>query len=177
MQEPTQQANEPFEASEVETLRKTNAELVQKNATRKSKIAELEEAVSQLQAKLSDATATIKRISVEVPLRQIAEKVSDVPDFWLKTFGEAFKVEADEGGKLAVFTANGEPAKNSKGEPVNFDFLSLSRFVTEYEPDSERTKLFRRITATTFASGAMSTSAQGRAMVPRKQSRHEFGLR
>jgi len=175
MPEPVQPIEPKDEASELETLRRVNAELLLRHAKDKSKISELEAGTSTLQTQLTEAGNAIKEITVNVPLRQIAERVSELPDTWMKLFGEGFKVEAGKDGKLSVMTGDGMPAKNSKGEPVAFDFVSIAHLVTEHEPESERTKLMKRLTRTNFASGAGSSSAP-QVKQPPKQA-IQFGLR
>lgn len=178
MPEPTQLTPEEITAlqTEVEKLRSTNADLVARHGKDKTRLAELEAQGTALTGKLTESEARIKTLTVNVPLRQIAEKVSDMPDTWMELFGQSFKVEAAQDGKLTILTADGQPAKNSKGENVPFDFVSVAHFVTQHEPESERAKLFNRITRTNFASGSASIQSQGKARAPARRIQ-KFGLR
>lgn len=163
--------------AENERLKGSNAELVARHAKDKARQEELSAQNAELQGKLTESEAKIKSLTVNVPLRQIAEKVSDMPDTWMELFGQSFKVEAAQDGKLTILTADGQPAKNSKGEGVPFEFGAIAHFVTEHEPGSERAKLFNRITRTNFASGSAGTGqSQARATAAAKRVQ-QFGLR
>ena len=179
MSEPTTLTPEQIAVlqTELETLRRSNAELIARHGKDKTRLTELEAQSTELQGKLTESEAKIKTLTVNVPLRQIAEKVSDMPDTWMELFGQSFKVDAAQDGKLTILTADGKPAKNSTGESVSFDFVAISRFVTEHEPESERAKLFNRITRTNFASGSAGISRTQAKAKSRETAVHSFGLR
>jgi hypothetical protein len=120
---------------EVDALRTANKEILAKKDKHKNRSVELETTVTQLQQQLADSKNILTEAVVNVPLRQISEKVSDVPDIWMKLFKEMFGVEVGKDGKLTV-TADGKPAMKG-GMAVNFDHLSLSQLVTEHNSGSD----------------------------------------
>jgi hypothetical protein len=160
--------------TELATLRRVNAELVAKSATRKARVTELEASMIELQGKLTASETAAHTAAVTIPLQQLSESLSPVPTLWLKSFSEHFKVESKD-GKLSVLTNEGESIKDVKGQPVPFERSAIAKYLTESEPESERTKLFRVITATSFASGA--GAAPGAQNLPSKTaSKSHFGL-
>ena len=99
MSEPTQQPIEPMPNPniELETLRRVNAELLAKAATRKAKIAEMEAAAVALQGKLTESESTVHELSVTRPLKAIAESISIAPDVFLDHLTKSYRVEVVKG--------------------------------------------------------------------------------
>ncbi len=172
---------EPIEApatdltAELATLRQAHSEVLTKRAKDKAKIAELETASSELQAKLTAAENAVHAAVVGVPLQQMAESISTVPTLWLETFHKHFKVEHKD-GKLTVLTLDGKPLANSKGETVPFVQSDIAKYLTETEPESERTKLFQVMTITSRASGAAGIARHTPSRASQTASLN-FGLR
>lgn len=158
---------------ELDTLRRTNAELVEKNKTRTAKIAELEAANTALTAKLSERDATIHGITVGGPLKALAERISNVPELWLEQFAKHFKVEMVD-GDLTLLSTDGKPVQKD-GKPVPFETKALSDLLTD--GDDTRAKAFRAITTTSRASGGAATTTQKGTLVTPKAPAISFGLR
>jgi len=161
---------------ELETLRRVNTELLAKKEKHKQALTAHETTIAELNARLTAANDTIREIRIGEPLKAMASELSNVPSLFLETFNKHFKVEMGEDGKLAVSGLDGKPLLNGKGEAVTFDRKSLGTYLTESEPASERTKLFRAITITNKASGAIAPSTGHRNTSTPKPSLAQFGL-
>ena len=157
--------------AELETLRKTNAELVAKNSTRKGKVTELEATVADLQAKLTASNDTIRQITIDGPLRKMAEEISPTPELWLEQFSKLYRVEMID-KKLTILTASeGKPVHDKDGKVLPFEWSFLAKFLTE--GDDANAKSFRAITIASRASGGQMTEKHSTAVPPTVA----FGLR
>jgi uncharacterized protein YhaN len=175
--EPTQQpVPTPDPTAELETLRRVNAELLQKNSARKAKQSELEQQVAELSAKLTASQSAVDDAVIGAPSRQLASEISNIPTLWLSTFQAHFKVESKD-GVLTVLTKEGQLLKDADGQSVKLDRAELAKYLTESEPESERTKLFRIITNTSKASGAASGNNQPSKPASSESKSSQFGLR
>ena len=163
-------------ATELATLKRVNTELLQKSRDRKAKIAEMEVAAISLQAKVDAATALATDATVGIPLRRLADEMSATPGLWLDTFRKHFALKSTD-GVLKVQTLAGEPVRTAKGEELRFDRADIAKHLTESEPESERTKIFRAITSTSRASGGIETKRQGGSSGRVPTPGHQFGLR
>jgi len=172
MSETTQQ--QPTDIThELETLRRTNGELIAKNATRKAQIAKLEATITALQSKLTETDASLRKLTVEVPLRQVAEQSSTAPDLFIQELMKSYKVESVD-GKLALQTLEGK-AVMVDGKPVPFEHQAMLQFLTdEANPQAQ---VFRVIMVGSRASGGASATSRAVASVIRPKPAHRFGLR
>jgi hypothetical protein len=157
---------------EVETLRRVNAELVTKAANRKTKITELELSVTELQGKLSEAHDSLHEITVNGPLRTMAESISLAPDIFLEQFAKSHKVEMVK-GQLTVLNSDGKPAMNGE-KPVTFERQSLIDLLTS--DTHAQAKAFKTIVIASRATGA-SAQPSKRTTQPSKEAKPHFGLR
>ena len=170
MSEPTQPTIEQLTA-ELEILRRTNAELIAKNTTRKAKIAELEAANADFQTKLTAASDTIHQVTIEGPLKQMAESISNCPDLWLEQFSKSYRVEM-VGGKLSLLSASDGKPVQKDGKVIPFERQALAQHLTS--GDGATAKAFKAITAVSRASGAQGTF-RSPTSAP-KASSFQFGL-
>lgn len=169
MAEQTQQTNN----DELETLRRTNAELVTKNSTRKQRIAELEASVASLQATVAEREASIRTLTIDGPVRQMCESISTAPELFQEQLAKHFKVELVD-GKLTFLTTGGETVKDKDGNTVPFERDALLKFLVEGD-DAARARTFKAITIASRASGGATstTTAAPTSSKPKAQ----FGLR
>ena len=159
---------------ELETLRRTNAELVTKNSSRKQRIAELEATNAELQTKLTSATTTVHEMTIGAPLKAMAESISTVPDVWIEQFAKSYRLELVNGDLTILSIEDGKPVQR-EGKAVPFEQEALkSLLLDEKHPHS---KLFNAITIASKASGGASTTPQ-RLTAPTapKPSSRRFGL-
>jgi multidrug resistance efflux pump len=112
MPEPVQATGD---ASELETLRKVNAELVAKHARDKAKLAELETGTSALQAQLSEASESLKQATVAGPLKAMCAELSSVPELFEEQFSKHYKIEMVKGA-LTLLTTDGKPVLGKDGK-------------------------------------------------------------
>jgi hypothetical protein len=166
---------EPIE--ELEILRRTNNELVQKNATRKARIAELEASVADITTKLTASNGALHQIRVEQPMQAMAESISVIPELFTREFAHHFKLEFAD-GKLSLLSTDGKPLVDAKGKSVPFERLALMNFLTE--GDEPRAKIFRSLVKASLASGAagpFQTQQQQTQRKPAEPKPVRFGLR
>lgn len=160
---------------ELDTVRRTNAELVTKNSTRKQRIGELETTVADLQTQLATANGRIQEMTIGVPLRAMAEEISTCPTEWQEAFGKHYRLELANGELTIVSTADGKPV-TKEGKPVPFEREALKALLLdEKHPQS---KLMGAILIASRASGSGATSTETRrAPVAPKPTLPSFGLR
>src|SRR6185437_85930 len=157
MAEPTQQALN----DELETLRRTNSELIAKNSTRKQRIGELEATVADLQSKLTSASATIQEMTIGAPLKSMAEDISTCPNEWIEHFSKSYRLELLNGELTLISVADGKTVQK-EGKAIKFEREALNALLLhEKHPQS---KLFRAITIVSRASGS-GTPLQRRAQI------------
>lgn len=175
MSEPTPIETKPTpEATELETLRRVNGELINKSQTRKTKITELESQIAELQGKLSESLTTIHELTVAAPLQAMASTISTDPDFFLDQFSKSYKVELIE-GKLALQTTDGKSVTTKDGVPVPFEQKALLDLLTEGE--STQAKVYKNILIASRASGASGSSGYaGSERTPTKKPKPSFGI-
>ncbi len=164
MSEPTQLTAEQIAAiqAENETLRRTNAELVEKSGKRKNRVEELE-------VQLAKTNDELYQMHVGAPLRGMAESVSNAPELWVEQFSKHYKLEMQD-GKLTILSV-------ADGKPVNVDFTrdALVKFLTdEAHPQA---KTFRAITVTSRASGAGGIGPRASQGKQEATPKIHFGLR
>lgn len=165
---------EQTQNDEVEVLRRTNAELVTKNTTRKAKIAELEAANTELTAKLLEATSSLRAVTIDGPLKSMAESLSTVPELWIDLFNKSYRLEMVK-GELTLLSTDGKPVQQEgKSESVPFEAKALTELLTT--GDDATSRAFHAITITSKASGASSTTQRSAASTP-KAPAAQFGLR
>jgi predicted RNase H-like nuclease (RuvC/YqgF family) len=171
MSELTQPVIEQPVTNELEVLRRTNGELVAKSATRKARVTELEATVTELQSKLAAASDTIRQVTVDGPVRTMAESMSQVPELFLEQFNKSYRVEL-LGGKLTLLSAIDRKPVEKDGKTVPFERQALAQHLTS--GDGATAKVFRAITTVSRATG-------GRIMpttrTPPQSPKINFGLR
>ncbi|WP_263351782.1 hypothetical protein [Acidicapsa acidisoli] len=148
-------------ASELLKLQKVHAEVLGKRNKDKARIAELETTLTETQGRVTAAEARAHELEIGQPLKQLAKSMSDVPDYFLQTLQAQFQIQAKD-GELSLLTKDGKPVMDAEGKAVGCESSELAKYLTENEPDSERTKVFRKIVTVSRASGAASGSGQRR---------------
>lgn len=156
MPETTQQPD----VNEVERLRLANAQLTEKSKTRKAKIAELEAANAAIQAQL-------RLITVDAPLKSMAESLSTVPGLFIEQFQKSQRLELLD-GKLTIVNAADGKAIN-----VAFEREALLKHLTDEKHPQAKT--FNAIVISSRASGGAAPATQ-RVAKPVAAQR-KFGLR
>jgi phage shock protein A len=164
---------EPNTAAELETLRRVNAELLQKSATRKARIQELEASVGTLTAKTTEADTRIKALTVDAPLMEVCESISIAPGALRSALEAEYKIEMREGVLTLVNPANDKPVMGKDGKAVPFQGEAIKTLLLESK-DAEKAKLYRAILIASKASGGAGAQLQ-RAVAP--APKHRFGLR
>lgn len=163
--------------NELDRLRTANSELVAKNSTRKTKIAELETANAELQRTVTDRDAAIHGLTVGGPLKAMAERISTVPELWLEQFAKSYKVERVKGELTLLSVADGKPVTGKDGKPVPFETQPLTELLTTGDDATART--FRAIVISSRASGAASNGTLQKQQPPATAAPapRRFGLR
>ena len=166
-------AGQAEHTDELETLRRTNSELVAKNSTRKQRILDLEAANADLQTKLTAANSTIYEFQIGAPLKTMAESISTVPDAWIENFSKSYRLELKDGELTILSVADGKPLEKA-GKPVPFDRRALTELLTD--KDHPQSRLFNAITIATKASGGKGSTE--RTPTPKATApKVKFGLR
>jgi hypothetical protein len=157
---------------ELATLKKAHADLLVARRKDKSRITELESTVNEFQTKLSEANDSIRDLTVNLPLKAMAESISPSSELWLERFNKSHRLEMVK-GQLTVLDADGKPVL--KGDkPVPFERQALVDLLTnEAHPQS---KAFRVITFVSKATGANGQS-NNRTSESKLSAIPQFGLR
>ena len=170
-------------------LRKANKSILSKSAERKGRIAELETENAALKTKYEASEAKYTEAVVGVPLRALAESISDVPRLWLAQFLAKYKVEANEDAKPVVMNLDGTPVMVN-GEPISFSANAIWTLTTGGATDyakNDDAKTFAVISKWQGArgSGASGNGRSGNGSMtgpaqPKKEEKKvelQFGLR
>lgn len=172
--DPQQQPTiDPNVAAELETLRRTVTELREKNTTRKARIAELEASLSEAQGQLTEANATIKQVTIDGPLRAMAESISPAPELWMEQFNKTYRLELNE-GKLTLLSAGDGKPTSKDGKPVPFEHEALAKFLTD--GDGPQAKAFQALTVASRASGGAGEPQPSHRRSASHQPGLQFGL-
>ncbi len=106
--------------AENDTLKRTVAELTEKNKTRKAKLAEVESTLADSQKHLTAANDQVHQLTIVAPLKQMSEQISTAPDLWLEQFAKGMKCELIDGKLTVVSVSDGKPVNGKDGMPVEF---------------------------------------------------------
>lgn len=168
---PESPAGQSPEALELETLRRVNAELLQKNSVRKAKIADLEASVGTITAEATEAKARIKALVIDAPLNELCESISVAPQALRAALEAEYKIEMREGVLTLLSASDGKPVMQD-GKPVPFQEEAIKKLLLESK-DEAKQKLYRAIVIANKASGSSGASSK-MTVVP--ASKHRFGL-
>ncbi len=141
-------------------LRKANKSILSKSAERKGRIAELETENAALKTKYEASEAKYTEAVVGVPLRALAESISDAPKLWITQFLAKYKVEANEDGKPAVMNLDGSPVMVN-GEPIAFTPNAVWTLVTGGATAYAKTEDSKTFAAISRWQGAKGSGASG----------------
>lgn len=161
------------QVGELETLRRVNGELLTKKQKYKARATELESANAQAEVTIAELRGQLADLTINAPLKAMAESISIAPEAFLSAFQADYKLEVRE-GKLTMLTQQGEPVIND-GKPVPFEREALKAFLLATK-DEVKQRLYRAVVITSHASGGIaptSPSLQRNASKPQVQ----FGLR
>jgi predicted RNase H-like nuclease (RuvC/YqgF family) len=161
MSEQTQQPND-----ELETLRRTNGELTDKNRKRKARIEELE-------ASLTSAQQQVNELLLNRPIKQLAAAISTSPETLIPSLLSDYKVELLQGGELVLQTHEGKPVMH-EGVAVPFEPDAIRKLLLATKDESKK-RLYESIIIVSRASGA-ATVSEGR-LRPEPKAPIQFGLR
>jgi len=160
----SEQTPEQLQA-ELETLRRTNAELLEKSRTRKARVGELE-------GKLTETEAKVQELIRNRPLKQLAAAISVAPDALITSFLSDYRVEL-EGANLVLQTLDGKPVLH-EGKTVPFEPEAIKALLFATKDDA-KLRLYNSILIVSRASGAATQSAT-MGKVESKSALH-FGLK
>lgn len=158
--------------AELLTLRKTNAELVQKSATRKARINELETSATALQAKATEAETRIRQLTIDGPVNDLCESISVAPQALRNALEADFRIEMHDGVLTLLNVSDGKPVMQD-GKPVPFRGDAIKNLLLESK-DEAKLKLYRAIVIANKASGAGGASNSVRINAP--AAKFQFGL-
>jgi uncharacterized protein (UPF0335 family) len=161
------------EALEVATLRKTNAELTQKSATRKARIQELETSTVALTARATEAETRIRQLTIDGPVNDLCESISVAPEALRTALESDYRVELKD-GVLTLLNASDGKQVMQDGKPVPFQAEAVKNLLLGSKDEAKR-KLYNAIMVVSRASGAAGERVQ-RTNAPAVQ-RYQFGLR
>ena len=175
MPEPNNDQNE-----ELLRLRTTNADLLAKKQSYKTRIAELETANSDLATKLDARDAELRTIKVETPLRELAGEMSNLPELFAEKLQKHYDIQAID-GSLQLLSKDGKQVVDASGNPITLDKPSLTKLLlADKHPDSA---IFKTIVIVSRATGgAGAPRSNGLPISPgsganKQQPGIEFGLR
>ncbi len=156
----SEQINEPIidNTAELATLRKVNTELLQAKHTLKAKITELENNVVLLTEDRDNALIAVRAVTIDRPLKQLAEEMSQAPALWLREFLADYNVEADKEGSLTIQSkVDKTPIAFDDGKPVNVTASDVRKFLLSPNKavSAERRRDFEAITIASRANGTV----------------------
>jgi hypothetical protein len=158
----------------LDVLRRTNSELVAKNTNRKQRIAELEATVADLQGKVAERDTSLRAITIDGPLKSMAESLSNCPELWIEQFSKSYRLEMVKGELTLLSVADGKPVTKD-GKPIPFERDALTRLLTG--TDHPQAKIFNAITIASRASGGAETATRRKPTSAPSPSKMVLGLR
>lgn len=166
--------NQPSaEPSEIDILRRTNAELLQKSATRKARIEELQANATTFQTRATEAEARVRQLLVDAPVNELCSSISVAPEA-LRTALEAdFAIEMRD-GVLTLLNRSDDKPVTFEGKPVPMQADAIKNFLLASK-DEAKLKLYRAILIVSKGSGGAGIGATERSSKP-KQAIAQFGL-
>jgi len=181
MPEPTiDQPSISADITELATLRRVNAELLQAKHTLKARIATLEGEAANLDSKAEKAISTMRTAVIELPLKRLASEVSNTPELFLAELQKDFDVIACDDGSLSLINKDGKPVSNHEGKPVDFTHVGLYRLLAglPHEPSNERRTIYRTLMRYKGASGGIGRKILSSSEAPGNDAvASSFGLR
>jgi hypothetical protein len=159
--------------TEVETLRKTVAELTQKAATRKARITELESNASALQVRAKESESRIKALTIDGPVNDLCEEISVAPQALRSALESEYRIEMHDSVLTLVNPSDGKPVMH-EGKPVPFQADAIKNLLLASK-DEAKLKLYRAIVVVSKASGA-GGSAFKRTVAPAEKLHFGLGL-
>lgn len=171
MSEPVVPPVQSTDATEIDILRRVNADLLQKSATRKARIQELETSVGTLIAKTTEAEARIKALTIDGPVNDLCESLSKAPKTLRAALESDYRIEMRDNVLTLVNPSDGKQAMH-EGKPVPFERDAIMKLLLS-ATDKEKQALFSSILIASKASGSGGSQSQ-RTVAP--ASKHRFGL-
>lgn len=159
--------------TELETLRRVNADLLQKSATRKARITELEASTTALTAKATEAETKIRQLTIDGPVNDLCESISVAPQALRSAIESDYRIEMHDGILTLLNPADGTPVTH-EGKPVPFQADAIKNLLLGSK-DEAKLKLYRAIVIANKASGAGGSSSN-RVAAQAPPSRTHFGL-
>ena len=165
------------QAEELNRLRATNADLLAKKQSYKTRIVELETANGDLTTKLAARDAELHAIRVDQPLMELASDISNLPEVFKEHLSKHYDVQNVD-GKLRLLSKDGKQITDANGSALPFDKPSLTRLLTaDKHPESA---LFKTIIIVSRASGGAGNrlpTPSPESGVKKPQPEMQFGLR
>ena len=161
------------EAVELETLRRTNAELLQKSATRKARIEELQASATTFQTRATEAEARVRELLVDGPVSEICSSISVAPEALRNAIEADYKIEMRD-GILTLINRPDDKSVTFEGKPVPMQADAIKNFLLASK-DEAKLKLYRAILIVSKGSGGAGIGATERSSKP-KQALAQFGL-
>lgn len=172
MSEPAVPSVQSTDATELETLRRVNADLLQKSATRKARIAELEASVGTLTTAKTEAESRIRVLTIDGPVNDLCELISVAPQALRSALESEYKIEMRDGVLTLLNPSDSKPVMQD-GKQVAFTAESIKALLLGSKDESKK-KLYNAIIIANRASGAGgATSSQRATTAP---ARPQFGL-
>jgi hypothetical protein len=162
------------ETTELATLRRTNADLLQKSATRKARIQELEASVGTITARATEAETRIKALTIDGPVSELCEEISVAPQALRAALESEYKIEMREGVLTLLNPSDSKPVMH-EGKAVPFQADAIKNLLLASQ-DEAKLKLYRAIVIANKASGAGSSSSK-RTSAPAQKLQFGLGLR
>lgn len=172
--------------TEVETLRRVNADLLSKKARSKDKIASLEADKIALQSQVTASEERIKTVALERPVARLMKEISHVPEVLADHLAKSYRFESDDQGELLLMNVDGTPAiKDADGKPLPIDGDTLAEFLAPKDSEDASAKVYRHLLTGSKANGGGATgTGKGFLQVESPQQQEQpskppspFGLR
>ncbi|MES2390841.1 MAG: hypothetical protein V4555_04315 [Acidobacteriota bacterium] len=162
------------QVDELTTLRHTVAELTQKNAARKQRIAELEGQLATAQIATQTAEVALHELEVSRPMQTLAEVISPTPELFLAELSRVGYKVTKADGKLTLMDGD---------KPVEGVDLTLDALRARLLDGNEKHRNFAHLITRTKASGGgaigspKSGSSSATVQTDAPKPKLSFGLR
>ena len=169
--------------AELLTLRKLRDELLTTKATQREKIKQLESELLQANERANTAESHVSELTVQRPLKAMAESLSKAPQSFIEMFTRDFRVEMQNGELQLLHAKDGKPVMDGD-KPVPFEREPLLRLLQTTSTGAAK-ELWTHTLIVGKASGGVGRPTFDHSRRPptandpeeKKPVAHSFGLR
>ncbi len=160
----SEQTPTPEAEAELVTLRKLRDELLTSKNKQKAKIDELESQLLQANERVTSAEANVQELTINGPLKAMAEVISKTPGTFLDVFHRTYKLTMSKDGELTLLHARDDkPVLDEKDKAIPFERGALVKLLLADKDPAALAFYQTTLLIPAATGGADRTIAKGRS--------------